>query len=199
MTNRIVEQLQALLPPVSYDPSGKILLAQMGAEANALQGALDQLEAVEAAIFPQTSGDYISDWERVFDLVPSASESYESRVEAVLVAMADLGGQSIPYFISLAERFGLNVTYDVNRRAVTDLARVGDPAPDGDLLFHWRLNAPLTSYAASRFYEVLQRRKPANTEVTIGYGKTIAESINTSADRIFNLAHYVIPGAINVV
>lgn len=197
MSGLIVEQLQALLPPVSYDPLGKYLLAQLGAEAGALEYAVASLEAVQGAIFPATAGDYIADWERVFDLVPASDASQEERVIAVETAMSDLGGQSIPYFIRLAARMGLVVTIDINKRALTNIAAVGDPVPDGDLIYQWLINAPITSYRALAFEALVQRRRPANTEVTVGYGKPIAEGILQSADRLFNTAHYVIPGATN--
>lgn len=197
MSAKIIEQLRELLPPVSYDPLGKYLLAQLTSEANALQDAIDGLEGIEAAIFPDTAGSYISDWERIFELIPRPEATQEERVAAVKAAMADLGGQSIPYFIALAVRMGLVVTVDVNRRALTDVAVVGDPAPDGDLVYQWRINAPIESYRALVFEALVQRRRPANTEVTVGYGKPIAERILRSSDRLFNTAHYVIPGAIN--
>jgi len=197
LSAELIAQLQALLPPVSYDPQGQVILAQLGSEANALQDALSKLEDVESAMFPESSGDYIADWERVFDLVPGADDTYEDRVQAVLVAMGDLGGQSIPYFVAMAKRFGLIATVDVNRPALAGQAAVNAPANDGDGLYEWRLNVPLEAFSRPALELLLQIRRPANTEVKVGYGKTFTQRLLESADRSFNTAHYVIPEAIN--
>ncbi|MFO3722839.1 putative phage tail protein [Pseudomonas sp. HLMP] len=197
MSDELLEQLRSLLPPASYDPTGKVLTAQMTAEANVLQDALSKLESVEAAIFPETSGDFITDWERVYGLTPEDGDTYEDRVQAVLVAMGDLGGQSIPYFIAMAKRFGLTATVDVNRPALTGIATVNTPATDGDALYEWRLNVPLEAFSRPALELLLQIRRPANTEVKVGYGKAFAQRLLASTDRIFNTVHYVMPEAVN--
>ncbi|WP_339429513.1 putative phage tail protein [Pseudomonas taetrolens] len=197
MSDVLIEQLQTLLPPVSYNPEGEFLLAQLTAEGTALGDALVNLEAVENAIFPNSAGDYIADWERVFDLVPSPGASQESRVIAVVVAMGDLGGQSTPYFIALAKRFGLVASVDVNRAALTGLATVNSPVTDGDALYEWTLNVPLDAFSNSALEMLLQIRKPANTEVSVGYGKAVASRAAASADRLFNSVNYIIPEATN--
>ena len=91
MSEVLIEQLQALLPPVSYDPEGNALLAQLTAEGTTLGDALKGLEAAENAIFPKSAGDYIADWEQTYNLTPAAGASQEERVQAVEAAMADLG------------------------------------------------------------------------------------------------------------
>jgi uncharacterized protein YmfQ (DUF2313 family) len=197
MKESLIEQLQALLPPVSYDPNGSRNYAQLNAEAGALYEAVQKLDGVESAIFPSSSGEYIADWERVYALTAASGASQEERIAAVEAAMADLGGQSIPYFVAIAKRLGVAATVDVNRPALTQIAVVEDPAPDGDALTEWRVNAPLSAYRTAALEALLQVRRPANTEVTVGYGKAIAESLSASSDRLFNSAHYVIPEAIN--
>ncbi|HGY9637878.1 TPA: putative phage tail protein [Pseudomonas putida] len=197
MSDQVFEQLQSLLPPVSYDPAGKVLAAQLTAEANALQVALSKLESVEAAIFPETSGEFIADWERVYGLVPDEGATYEERVQAVLIAMGDLGGQSIPYFIAIAKRFGLIATVDVYRPALTGVATAGSLATDGDRLYEWTLNVPLDAFSRRALERLVRLRRPANTEVNVGYGKSVAQLLMSSADRMFNTANYVIPEAVN--
>jgi len=197
MSEVLVEQLQALLPPVSYDPNGEKLKVQLASEAAILGDALASLEAVEKAIFPETAGEFIADWERVYGLTPSLDATQDERVLAVLAAMGDLGGQSIPYFIALAKRFGVTVTVDVNRPALTNIATVNTPATDGDALYEWKINAPLEAYRNQSLEAIARIRRPANTEVDVGYGKAVAERMAASADRLFNSAHYVTPEAIN--
>jgi uncharacterized protein YmfQ (DUF2313 family) len=197
MSDVLIEQLQALLPPVVYNPMAPGVIAELNAEANALGEALALLEGAEGAIFPETAGDYIADWERVYALTPAPGESQEDRVNAVIAALGDLGGQSIPYFIALARRLGVVVSVDVNRPALTDIAVVGDPATDGDALYEWRVNAPLSAYRKPALETLISLRKPANTEASVGYGKSVAVLLAASADRLFNATHYVTPEAIN--
>lgn len=196
MSDQLVEQLQSLLPPVAYDSKGPVLLVQLQAEANALQEAIEKLEGVEAAMFPESAGDYISDWERVYGITPDLGAGLEERIQDVIAAMGDLGGQSIPYFIAMAKRFGITATVDVNRPALAGVSGANAPATDGDALYEWRLNAPLSAYRKRSLEALLTIRRPANTEVSVGYGKEFAQRLSESADRLFNTAHYVIPEAI---
>lgn len=193
MSNSIVEQLQSLLPPVSYDPQGKVLLSQLQAEANSLQQALIQLEEVEGAVFPASAGQYIADWERVYQIVPPPGASQEERVQAVLAAMGDLGGQSIPYFIRLASLLGVKVDIDTFRVPVVGLLNAGDPIYSGDWPFTWRVNAPLKSFTSPRMESRLEERRPANTDVIFGYGKEVVGGVTDAVDKLFTSINYVIP------
>ncbi|MGC9741838.1 DUF2313 domain-containing protein [Pseudomonas sp. P1B16] len=193
MSEQIVEQLQSLLPPVSYDPQGKVLLTQIKAEAKALDQALTQLEEVEGAIFPESAGRYIADWERVYQIVPPPGASQEQRVQAVLAAMGDLGGQSIPYFIRLASLFGIHIDIDTFRVPVVGLLNTGEPLYSGDWPFTWRVNAPLKDFTSPLMETRLTERRPANTDVIFGYGKEVVSEVIEAADQLFNSIHYVLP------
>ena len=197
MSELIVEQLQSLLPPVSYDPQGQVLLTQIKAEANALNQALTKLEEVEAAIFPATAGRYIADWERVYQIVPPLGATQDQRVQAVLAAMGDLGGQSIPYFVRLASMFGVSVGIDTFRIPVVGLLHTGQPLYSGDWPFTWRVNAPLKDYTTPVMESRLTERRPANTEVVFGYGKEVVDSVTAAVDQLFNSVHYVIPSSLS--
>lgn len=193
MSANLFEQLQLLLPPVSYDPAGQMLSAQMTAEANALQAALTRLEEVEAAIFPESAGSYIEDWERVYQISPAPGASQEDRVEAVLIAMSDLGGQSIPYFIRMASRFGVTVDIDTFRIPVVGLLSAGDAIYSGDWPFTWRVNSPLKHFTKPAMESRMSERRPANTDVVFGYGSEVVRRISSAADDIFTSINYVIP------
>lgn len=196
MSDTIVEQLQSLLPPVSYDPQGKVLLSQLQAEANSLQQALSQLEEVESAVFPESAGQYIADWERVYQIVPPPGASQEERVQAVLAAMGDLGGQSIPYFIRLASLLGVKVDIDTFRVPVVGLLNTGDPIYSGDWPFTWRVNAPLKDFTTPRMESRLEERRPANTDVIFGYGKEVVSGVTEAVDKLFTSINYVIPSSL---
>ena len=193
MSELIVEQLQSLLPPVSYDPQGKVLLSTLQAEANALDQALKQLEEVEQAIFPQTAGRYVEDWERVYQIVPEPGASQDDRIRAVLAAMGDLGGQSIPYFIRLASLFGVPASVDSFRVPVVGRLSAGDSLYAGDWPFTWRLNAPISSFKNLPMEARITERRPANTDVIFGYGKEVVSGVTDAVDQLFTTIHYVIP------
>lgn len=197
MSEVLIEQLQALLPPVSYDPEGKALLAQLTAEGTTLGDALKGLEAAENAIFPKSAGDYIADWEQTYNLTPAAGASQEERVQAVEAAMADLGGQSIPYFTRLASLFGVPATVENFRVPVVGLLNTGDPIYSGDWPFTWRMNAPLSAFTAVAMESRVTDRRPGNTDVVFGYGKEVIDGIVDKVDQLFNAIHYVAPTAVN--
>jgi uncharacterized protein YmfQ (DUF2313 family) len=193
MSEVLIEQLQALLPPFSYDPKGKVLLAQLTAEGTVLGDALASLEAVENAIFPSSAGSYIADWERIYEISPPAGASQDDRIQAVLAAEGDLGGQSIPYFIRLASLFGVPVSIDTFKRSVVGPLSAGDPINFDDWLCTWRVNAPDIAFANTAMEARITDRRPANTEVIFGYGKETVEDLLGAIDGLFNFLHYVAP------
>lgn len=193
MSEVLIEQLQALLPPVAYDPNGNVLMAQLTAEGYALGDALTKLAAVAEAIFPASAGDYLADWERVYDLVPSSDAAQDSRVQAVEAAMADLGGQSIPYFIRLAALYGIEATVVAFKIPVVGLLNAGDPIYSGDWPFTWRIAAPLTAYQNIAMEAQITTRRPGNTDVIFGYGAEVIEGISNAVDHLFNAVNYILP------
>jgi uncharacterized protein YmfQ (DUF2313 family) len=197
MSAVLIEQLQALLPPVSYDPNGRNLKAQLAGDAAVLGDALAGLEAVEKAIFPETAGEFIADWERTYGLTPADDASQEDRVQAVIAAMGDLGGQSIPYFIRLASLFGVIATIEKFKVPVVGLLNAGDPIFSGDWPYIWRVNSPLSAFINYPMKARITERRPANTEVIFGYGQEIATAVSSAVDQLFNVVHYVIPNENN--
>ncbi len=197
MSDALIEQLQSLLPPVSYDAQGQVLGAQLAAEAGALGEAVAGLEAVEAAMFPQTAGEFIADWERVYNITPAPDATQDERVQAVIAAMSDLGGQSIPYFIRLASLFGVTVKVETFRLPVVGQLNAGEPIYFGDWPYMWRVNSPLSSAVNSPMESRVTDRRPANTEVLFGYGQEVAEVVANAVDQLFHTVHYSIPSQLS--
>lgn len=193
MTDVLVEQLQALLPPLSYDPKGPVLGAQLAAEAGALSEAIAALEAVESAIFPATAGEFIADWERNYGITPAPGATQDDRVKTVLAAMADLGGQSIPYFVRLAALFGVVAGAENFTVPTVGSVSVGDFCYSGDWPDTWRLNAPLSAYVAPAMEARIAERRPANTSVVFGYGNEVTQAIFSAADTLFDAVNYILP------
>lgn len=197
MSQEIVEQLQSLLPPVSYNPQGEVLLVQLKAEANALQQALNQLEEVEGAMFPESAGRYIADWERVYQITPPPGVTQEQRVQAVLAAMGDLGGQSIPYFIRLASLFGVKAKIQTFRAPVVGSLNAGEALYAGDWIFTWQVDSPLSQYINVPMEARLSERRPANTDVVFGYGKEVVDVVRSAVDELFDSVNYVLPSMLS--
>jgi uncharacterized protein YmfQ (DUF2313 family) len=193
MSEILIEQLQTLLPPVSYDPNGRNLTAQLAGDAAVLGDALAGLEVVERAIFPETAGEFIADWERIYGLTPALDATQDERVQDVLAAMGDLGGQSIPYFIRLASLFGVPATIKNFRIPVVGLLNTGDPIYSGDWPYTWRLESPLTAYFNASMEYRINERRPGNTEVIFGYGKEVVDEVSAAVDQLFNSVNYVLP------
>jgi uncharacterized protein YmfQ (DUF2313 family) len=198
MSEILIEQLQSLLPPVSYDPNGRNLKAQLAGDAAVLGDALAGLEAVEKAIFPETAGEFIADWERIYGLTPSPDATQDERVQEVLAAMGDLGGQSIPYFIRLASLFGVAVSIESFRIPLVGLLDTGDSIYSGDWPYIWRVNAPLAAYINSAMEHRITERRPGNTEVIFGYGKEVVDVITGAVDQLFNAVNYVMPSNLSI-
>ncbi|MCK1791156.1 putative phage tail protein [Pseudomonas violetae] len=193
MSEVLIEQLQSLLPPVSYDPNGRNLKAQLAGDAAVLGDALAGIDAVEKAIFPESAGAFIADWERIYGLTPSLGATQDERVQAVLAAMGDLGGQSIPYFIRLASLFGVAANIESFKIPVVGLLDTGDSIYSGDWPYTWRVNAPLTAYINSAMENRITERRPGNTDVIFGYGKEVVDGITGAVDQLFNAVNYVMP------
>jgi len=98
--------LALLLPPVSYDPNGARLNAELRAEGRALDRTEVSAATALACVTPLHAVDLLPDWERVCGLVPTIEATYAQRRDAVLAKLQEIGGLSIPHFISLAHRLG---------------------------------------------------------------------------------------------
>lgn len=142
---RLADQLRLLLPPVSYDGTAPNLSASIEAEANALTLAESRSDSVYSAMFPDT-GDGLEDWERTLALpdpcLLGVPQSVGQRVQAVVSKVQGRGGQSKPFFISLAKSLGYEITITTFRPAYAGTAHAGDPIYGGDWSFTWRVNAP---------------------------------------------------------
>ena len=175
--------LLARLLPASYDPSGRVLAAQLQAEGNALDMAnlLADMLLVEAD--PRTALQQIPAWERV--LGGSVFADTASRRAFLLGKLNETGGQHKQYFIDLASSLGFAVTIDEFTPADI-LADVMSPMFSVDWLFSWRVNAAananyrqatvldtvmdgFASWGNADFEAALREDAPAHTQVLFAY------------------------------
>ncbi|WP_350649533.1 putative phage tail protein [Pseudomonas sp. HY13-MNA-CIBAN-0226] len=150
------EQLKQLLPPGQAFPRDpgttlhdlldgmSIELARIDARGRALP-----LEAN-----PGSSNELLPDWERVAGLPDRCSgvleETIQGRRNALLTKLSSTGGQSIPYFISVAAALGYQVTITEFLPFRVGRSVVGDALTNGDWAFAWQVNAPETTVVTFR-------------------------------------------------
>lgn len=103
------ELLARLLPPISYDPNGPRIAAELQVEGTALDRAHANIQIAIDSLTPLYAVDMLADWERVCGLTPAADASRQKRVDAVVAKLAEIGGLSIPYFLNLGASLGYEI------------------------------------------------------------------------------------------
>lgn len=135
-----LDLFRSLLPPVSYDPNGKYLSAELAAEANLMDTVKASSARVLASITPFFSSVTLRDWERVYGIVPRQGATQQERRENVLAKMAATGGLSIPYFTKLAASMGYLITITEPRAFQAGVNRCGDRLYIEDIRWVWQVN-----------------------------------------------------------
>src|SRR5690606_31727570 len=64
---------------------------------------------------------------------------HAERLDAVLAKLAEIGGLSIPYFISLAERLGYSIRIEEPQPFRADASRAGDTVYIDDVIWCWKV------------------------------------------------------------
>ncbi|OON39450.1 phage tail protein [Izhakiella australiensis] len=132
--------LAGLLPPIAYSPERKAINAEITGEGNAFNLVSMSADEVAGAATPLFSDGLLADWERVLELTPGDDDSWQQRLEAVLLKLAETGGLSRSYFIKLAATAGYTITIDEFEpfRAGTNSA--GDPLYVPEIIYVWAVN-----------------------------------------------------------
>lgn len=134
------ELLKRLLP-LAYDLNGTVLSAELDAEGAALDTNLLNTDGIHEEVDPRTTYSLLGEWERVAGL-SGLNLSAEQRQAALVAKLSAHGGQSRPYFIAMAERFGFpGATIDEFAPATCNNtcndALYGEPDR-----FVWQMNLP---------------------------------------------------------
>ncbi|HCP8498029.1 TPA: DUF2313 domain-containing protein [Escherichia coli] len=184
----MVDLFRAMLPPVSYDPNGKYISAELVAEANVMEAVKASAARVLAQITPLQSSMTLSDWERVYDVAPREGATQQERRQNILVKMAATGGLSIPYFKNLAASLGYTITITEPRAFRTGVNRCGDRLFIPEMRWVWQVNVigaktpvyrfrtgasatgePLTAFGESILENTFKDLKPAFTDCYFTY------------------------------
>lgn len=141
---------------------------------------------------PRTAVELLEDWERVLGLPDECTAdlglSIPDRQRLAWAKLTEEGGQSIPYFVALADRYGepdlqvvdgfgpMTCNDDCNDALYTEAdrfvwqANFGRPAEDSRAMTcNDDCNSPLQFYTASLAECPLNERKPAHTTVVFTY------------------------------
>lgn len=137
--------LAALLPrgrAWPRDPSStlmKLLGGLAGSFARTNAAANDLL--VQA--FPATATAFLGEWESALglpDVFGAAPTTEEGRRSAIVAALTDTGGQSIPYFVELAKTLGFLITV-TQFTSYSVIAGMDRPIASDEWASTWQVNA----------------------------------------------------------
>ncbi|MCG9021630.1 DUF2313 domain-containing protein [Laribacter hongkongensis] len=184
--------LARLLPPVSYDPNGRHLVAGLTAEGRVLDAAEASARRAAGGVTPFFAESLLPDWERVCGVTPPAGAPYQQRLQAVQAKLAETGGLSIPYFTRLAAGLGYRIAIDEPGPFRAGISRAEDVLWTPDILWVWRVrirgadsvriypfragvsvaSERLTAFSDPVIEAVLHDLKPAHTFVYFAYEET---------------------------
>lgn len=183
--------LKTLLPPVSFDPTGRNLNVELTAEGAALDASHSRFAAWLREIDPRTCYETLPEWERVYGLPDpcmAVGATLEERRAALVDKVTRQGGLSRAYFIGIASRLGLANPTIAEFDVFTCDSECDDTLYEETARFVWLLQT--SSAAAATFMRcnsacdsflqlysntvlecVIERLKPAHTAVLFSYSQ----------------------------
>lgn len=140
------EMLLALLPPGrAWNRQPDSVLAKLFEALGVELAQVEQRgEELIAECDPRTTAELLTDWERMLGLPDECTGPLDSltlRRNAILIRLAEIGGQSISYFVALAARLGIPITITEFDAFQIGLP-VGLPLNGVDWEFAFQVNAP---------------------------------------------------------
>lgn len=191
-TDEYLNMLALLLPPVSYNPNGRNMRAELMAEATLYSRADRAGSNMLTAINLTSCVDFLADWERVYALNPSPGDTLQQRRQRILAKMSETGGLSRAYFIQLAKALGYGISITEPEPFRCGRNRCGDRLWTPDIIWVWivkiesgekipvyrfRCGASatgerLTSFGRNYLEGIFQELKPAHTQVVFDYSES---------------------------
>ena len=121
-------------------------------------------------IFPDTSTQMLSWWERVYSLSPAADATVQERQQAIVQAIRSTGGLSRDYFITLAAALGYTITIEELQPFMAGIGRAGDTIYISDIIYEWGVTTQSQGATKDTVLESLfNKLKPAHTAVYFTY------------------------------
>jgi len=138
--------IAGLLPPIDL---GEVETVLNSADAEALDRLQAKAEQLIDEVRPDLALDTLSDWERVYDLQPAASDSVSIRRKRVMAKLAG-GGLSRQYFINLASLLGQTITITEYSPSLCGEMVCGDEFTVDGINWMWTVSGLTTSGDYSR-------------------------------------------------
>jgi len=165
----------------------------LGAIAGAIADAESAAEAMMNETDPRLADKLLSDFERCLGPDPCGRDNdgltSQQRRQLAFQRWTARGGQSIPYFVSVAAALGVTITIEEFWPSRAGVLRAGQRLRPEGCQFVWRVNVPglitvtnfrtgtsrahhrLGSFEISAIECVLRRYKPAHTQLVFKYGE----------------------------
>lgn len=118
-------------------------------EGKRLDDAETSAKTLLDEMFGDTTYDLITAWERLCALTPEDDAPLQSRRDAIIKKLRELGGLSRAYFIALAASRGWTITIDEFQPFMAGINRVGDRLQAAEVQWIWRVN--VSGYAVYSF------------------------------------------------
>ncbi|HAX5272883.1 TPA: DUF2313 domain-containing protein [Escherichia coli] len=182
----LVDLFRAMLPPVSYDPNGKYISAELTAEANVMEAVKASAARVLASITPLQASMTLSDWERVYEVIPRDGATQQERRQNILVKMVATGGLSIPYFKSLAASLGYTITITEPRAFRVGINRCGDRLLIPEIRWVWQVNVIGIKTPLYRF----RTGASATGEPLLTFGESVLENTFRDLKPAFTYCYF---------
>jgi uncharacterized protein YmfQ (DUF2313 family) len=188
---RHADLLKRLLPPESIDTNAARISAELEAEGAVLDQALQSAFALALEMEPESTSALLPDWERNYGLpdecLEGEAQSKDQRRAALLAKITGIGGQSRPYFISLAAALGYADAEVTEFRPATCNDHCNSPVCGEEWRIVWRLDLlqdsalfiancnsacddPLQAWGNRQLECMIRRYKPADTTLLFAYG-----------------------------
>lgn len=190
--SQIHREALSLLPMGIMWPRGKDTL--LAAVLEPLAVMLAELEATAEKMMdevdPRTAVLCLEDFERVLGADPCGRDpstlSVSARQQLAHQRWTGRGGQSVPYFVGLAAKRGVDITIEEVHPSRVGAMQAGDELVESPEQFIWRVNIPLGTWldfevgagtTGDLLYDFelsdvecdILRAKPAHTEVVFVY------------------------------
>lgn len=174
------DALIALLPPgPAWPRTPASELGQfLGASADGLARTDDRAAALIDEADPRSALELLPDWERVAGLPDACSglpETIRERQVALHLKIAELGGQSIPYFVAMGERLGFAIEVTEFRPLEAGFG-AGDAAMDDAWAHAWRVEVFLDAADESFTPAVFTAGSNAG-DLLVGWGSLDLECV----------------------
>lgn len=108
-------------------------------EGKHLDSVQTRAEKLLNEFFPDQSHELLADWERVCGLIPKSDHTLQFRRDRVVMKLRELGGLSVPYFISLAASMGYRITIEELIPFMAGWSRAGDTLYAYECIWIWRV------------------------------------------------------------